>query len=196
MLNLDASNSHTLTKQHASETVLNSTESAATDMELNISRADSTHNEPGSEPAAEILPTLSDWQQKWIHRFNIVADSVKLEETLTEFIVEAKTAHEGTRDTPHTDTRWAKATATTTVSPSTAEATWTTKGTILCSLCLAHPETVPLFTDPSHSRGYRSRADIMHNLPGRAPRTLLSYLPGRTAYRPENADGSTPTHRM
>ena len=103
-VNPDVPNSHTLTQQHASETVTNPTESAATDSELNISRADSTNNELGSKLAAEELHTLSDWQEKWIHRFNIIADSVKLEETLAEFTEEAKLAHQEF-GAPHTQTR-------------------------------------------------------------------------------------------
>jgi hypothetical protein len=54
--------------------------------------------------AAEIKHTPSDWQNKWIHRFSNIEDSVKQEETLTEFIEEAKSAPQGPEAT-NTQTR-------------------------------------------------------------------------------------------
>ena len=89
MVNLEDSNSHTLT-QLASEAVTNTPQSAIPDIDRNMNRDDSTNNELGSELATKRLHSPSDWQKKWIHRFNNIADSIQLEEILTEFIEETK----------------------------------------------------------------------------------------------------------
>jgi hypothetical protein len=98
-VNTDESNSHIPTRHPMSEAVQNPPESPATDLEPTMSRADPTDNEPGSEMAAELLHTQSDCQNKWIHRFSSIADSVKLEETLTNFMKEAKTVPQGAEAT-------------------------------------------------------------------------------------------------
>jgi len=82
IVNPEDSNSHTLT-QLASEAVTNTPQSAIPDTDPNINRDDSTNNELGSELATKGLHSPSDWQKKWIHRFNNIADSIQLEETLT-----------------------------------------------------------------------------------------------------------------
>ena len=72
--------------------------------EPNTSRADCSNNELTSELAAEGPRTPNDWQKKWIYRFNNIVDSVKLEETFTEFIEEVKTTHHRS-EAPHTEIR-------------------------------------------------------------------------------------------
>jgi len=75
--NPEDSNSHTLT-QLASEAVTNTPQSAIPDIVPNINRDDSTNNELGSEMATKGLHSPSDWQKKWIHRFNNIVDSIQL----------------------------------------------------------------------------------------------------------------------
>jgi len=103
MVNPEDSNSHTLT-QLASEAVTNTPQSAIPEIDPNMNRNDSTNNELGSELATEGLHSPSDWQKKWIHRFNNIADSIQLEENLTEFIEEAKITHQRS-EAPQTQTR-------------------------------------------------------------------------------------------
>jgi hypothetical protein len=62
MVNPEDSNSHTST-QLASEAVTNTPQFAIPDIDPNINRDDSTHNELGSELATEELHSLSDWQK-------------------------------------------------------------------------------------------------------------------------------------
>jgi hypothetical protein len=54
--------------------------------------------------ASEGLHSPSDWQKKWIRYFNNIADSIELEENLSEFIEEAKTTHQRF-EAPQTQTR-------------------------------------------------------------------------------------------
>jgi len=103
MVNPEDSNSHTLT-QLASEAVTNTPQSEVPDIDANINRDDSTNNELGSELATKGLHSPSDWQKKRIHRFNNIADSIQLEETLNEFIEEAKITHQRS-EAPQTQTR-------------------------------------------------------------------------------------------
>ena len=91
---------YTPAKQPESETVTHLPQPPVTDIELFETRVDCSNN----ELAAECLHTPNDWQNEWTRRFNIVTDSATLEETLTEFIAEAKTIHQKTL-APHTQTR-------------------------------------------------------------------------------------------